>query len=118
MRAADDEYGPTSVSQLRRGPHKSRSSRLKRLEGDHQMIARLLLSNVTITINGEIRRVPAIEAIVSQLQLQEMSGNPRASSLLLELRKFVRPRGGNQVELIFVGVNEAPHGVGAEKEHD
>jgi len=41
------------------------------------IIDRLLTTPVRITLNGEPTRVPALEAIVVQLQLKQLGGNVR-----------------------------------------
>ena len=74
----------------------------KRAESIVDMVDRLLLSQVKLTLNGEVKNVTALEAIVSQLQLKEMSGNPRASRILLRYRAFASQHAEKQFQLIFV----------------
>jgi hypothetical protein len=65
------------------------------------LIDRLLLQEVRLTLNGEVRTVPALEAIVSQLQLKEMAGSARASKILLKYRSFASQHTERQFQLIF-----------------
>lgn len=81
---------------------KRRRKKAKAPEGDREVLDRLLRSSVTVTFNGEKKRVPAIEAIVVQLQRQEISGNPRASQLLLDVRKLARQHEGMKLQIVFV----------------
>jgi hypothetical protein len=67
-----------------------------------EMVDRTLLSLVTVTFDGETKRVTALEAIVSQFQIKEMAGNTRASRILLEYREFASQNGEKQVRLIFI----------------
>jgi Family of unknown function (DUF5681) len=74
----------------------------KRRETALEMIDRLLLSLVTATVNGETKRITALEAIVLQLQIQEIAGNSRASRILLAYREFASQTGKKEVRLIFI----------------
>jgi hypothetical protein len=65
------------------------------------LIDRLLLQEVRLTLNGEMKTVPALEAIVSQLQLKEMAGSARASKILLKYRAFASQHTEKQFRLIF-----------------
>src|SRR5580698_435584 len=56
------------------------------------LVDRLLLQEVRLTLNGEVKTVSALEAIVSQLQLKEMAGSARASKILLKYRAFASRR--------------------------
>jgi hypothetical protein len=67
-----------------------------------EVIDKLLLSPVKLTINGEIETVTTLEAIVSQLQLKEMSGDARASRVLLRYKEFASQSMEKRVELVFV----------------
>lgn len=57
---------------------------------------------VPITLNGETKKVPAIEAIVLQLIQQEMAGNARAARTLLKYREFANQTGEKRLEVIFI----------------
>jgi hypothetical protein len=65
------------------------------------LIDRLLLQEVKLTLNGEVKTVPALEAIVSRLQLKEMAGSARASKILLKYRAFAGQHAEKQFRLIF-----------------
>ena len=78
-------------------PHK----KPKAPEGLIAMIDRLLLSSVKITLNGEVHTVPAMVAIISQLQLKAMAGSTRASKILLRYRVFANQHAQKQFEVIF-----------------
>jgi Family of unknown function (DUF5681) len=66
------------------------------------IVDRLLLSQVRLSLNGEVTNVTALEAIVSQLQLKEMAGSARASRILLKYRAFASQHAEKQFQLIFV----------------
>ncbi len=65
------------------------------------LIDRLLLQEVRLMLNGEVKNVTALEAIVSQLQLKEMDGSARASKILLKYRAFASEHAEKQFRLIF-----------------
>jgi hypothetical protein len=69
------------------------------------MLDRLLLSPVNITLNGETKRVPSLEAIISQLQVKEMSS---ASRILLKYRAFASQHAEKEFQLIFVDGQSTP----------
>ena len=79
-----------------------RRRRSKPPESTVAMIDRLLAAPVSIIVNGETERVPAIEAIVLQLLQKEMAGNARAARTLLKYREFAAQNGEKQLEVIFV----------------
>jgi hypothetical protein len=66
------------------------------------LIDRLLLQEVRLTLNGEVKTVSALEAIVSQLQLKEMAGSARASKILLKYRAFASQHTDKHFQLIFI----------------
>jgi hypothetical protein len=66
------------------------------------LIDRLLVAPVPITLNGETKKVPAIEAIVLQLMQKEMAGNPQAARTLLKYREFANQNADKRLEVIFV----------------
>jgi hypothetical protein len=74
----------------------------KRQESIVDTVDRLLLSPVHLNIDGETKRIPALEAIVSQLQLKEMAGNARASRILLRYKEFANQHAERQLQLVFV----------------
>jgi hypothetical protein len=92
---------PPLETRWKKGQSGNRRRKPKPAESMVDMVDRLLLSRVKLTINGEARNVTALEAIVSQLQLKEMSGNPRASRILLRYRAFASQHAEKQFQLIF-----------------
>ncbi|HEY4285091.1 MAG TPA: DUF5681 domain-containing protein [Chthoniobacterales bacterium] len=64
-----------------------------------EIMNRLLLEEVDLTIGGVTRRVTALEAIMMQLFHQQMAGNTRAYALLTQFRRFL-PR-NESVEIEF-----------------
>jgi Family of unknown function (DUF5681) len=96
-------YGrPPRETRWKKGQSGNPRRKPKRAESIVDMVDRVLLSQVKLTLNGEVRNATAMEAIVSQLQLQEMSGNPRASRILLKYRAFASQHAEKQFQLIFV----------------
>ena len=82
-------YGrPPLETRWKKGQSGNPPKKLKRAESGVDLIDRLLLSQVKLTLNGEVKRVTALEAIISQLQLMEMSGSARASRILPKYRAF------------------------------
>jgi hypothetical protein len=73
----------------------------KPVESIVDLIDRLLLQKVTLTLNGEVKTVTALEAIVSRLQLKEMAGSARASRILMKYRGFASQHTEKQFRLIF-----------------
>jgi hypothetical protein len=80
----------------------------RRQETIVEMLDRLLLSPVNITLNGETKRVPSLEAIISQLQVKEMSGSASASRILLKYRAFASQHAEKEFQLIFVDGQSTP----------
>src|ERR1700693_3283953 len=100
----DDKVG------YRRTPQKTRwkkgqsgnpRNKPKAPESIVDMVDRLLLSRVTLTLNGEAQNVTALEAIVSQLQLKEMAGNARASRILLKYRAVASQHAERQFQMLY-----------------
>jgi hypothetical protein len=79
-----------------------RNRRPKEPEGTVSMIDRLLLARVQITLNGEKKRIPVLEAIVLQLQQKELSGNKQASRVLMRYQEFATRNLKKKLELRFV----------------
>lgn len=95
-------YGqPPLKTRCKKGESGNPRKKPHRQESIVEMVDRLLLSPVKLTLNGETKRVSALEAIVSQLQLKEMSGNARASRILLKYRAFASQHAEKQFQLIF-----------------
>jgi hypothetical protein len=95
-------YGrPPLKTRWKKGESGSPRKKPQRQESIVETVDRLLLSPVKLALNGETKRVSALEAIVSQLQLKEMSGNARASRILLKFRAFASQHAEKQFQLIF-----------------
>ena len=95
-------YGrPPLETRWKKGQSGNPPKKPKRAESGVDMIDRLLLSQVKLTLNGEVKKVTALEAIISQLQLMEMSGIARASRILLKYRAFASQHAGKHFQLIF-----------------
>jgi hypothetical protein len=101
----DDEkvgYGrPPRATRWKKGQSGGKPNKLKRMESAVDLVDRLLLKEVTLTINGEARTITVLEAIISQLQLKEMAGSARASKILLKYRMFASQHAEPQFQLIF-----------------
>ena len=77
----------------RRYPARSRST--------VEMIDRLFLRPVEITVNGETQRVTTLEAILLQLWMKEVAGNQRALSVRLKYQEFARQHTETRLEVTF-----------------
>jgi hypothetical protein len=101
----DDEkvgYGrPPRATRWKRGQSGNPRKKPTPEESIVDLIDRLLLQEVRLTISGVVTTVPVLEAIVSQLQLLEMAGNARASKILLKYRAFASQHAEKQFRLIF-----------------
>jgi hypothetical protein len=80
----------------------SRRQRAKLPESTIAVIDRLLAAPVQITINGEAKKITALEAIVFQLLQKEMSGNHQAARTLLKYREFASRNIKKRLEITFV----------------
>jgi hypothetical protein len=80
----------------------SRPKKAENPESDRDLIDRLLRTPVALSLNGQPKSIPAIEAIVYQLQRHEISGDPRASRILLGLRKLARKPENKKIQIVFV----------------
>ncbi|WP_426610577.1 DUF5681 domain-containing protein [Bradyrhizobium sp. McL0616] len=82
-------YGrPPLRTRWKKGQSGNPRKKPRRPENEIEILDRLLLSEVKLTLNGETKRVAAIEAIISRLQLKELSGNSKASRTLLKYRRL------------------------------
>jgi hypothetical protein len=79
-----------------------RRQRAKPAESTVAMIDKLLATPVHMTINGEAKKVSALEAIVFQLLQKEMSGNQQAARTLLKYREFASRNTKKRLEITFV----------------
>jgi Family of unknown function (DUF5681) len=106
----DDKVGyrrPPRKSRWKKGQSGNPRKKPKPEESIVDMIDRLLLQEVRLTLNGEVKTVPALVAIVSQLQLKEMAGSARASKILLKYRAFASQHTEKQFRLIFKDSEDA-----------
>jgi hypothetical protein len=78
--------------------HKKRKVR----EGTIAILDHLLMRIVPITINGELKRMSALEVIVTQLVQKELAGSTRASRVLLKYTQLANSTSEKKVELRFV----------------
>ena len=79
-----------------------RRRKYKAFESTVATIDRLLLTPVQISLSGETRKVPALEAIICQLLQKAISGSARASRVLLKYQEFASQHGEKKLELTFV----------------
>ena len=73
-----------------------------RSKGTVEMIDRLFLKPVEITVNGKTKTVSTLEAIVLQLWLKEVSGDRRALNVRLKYQEFARQNTEPRLEITFV----------------
>jgi hypothetical protein len=101
----DDKVGygrPPQKTRWKKGQSGNPRNKPKAAESIVDMVDRLLLSRVTLTLNGEAQNVTALEAIVSQLQLKEMAGNARASRILLKYRAVASQQAERQFQMLYI----------------
>jgi hypothetical protein len=67
-----------------------------------QLLERKLAERITITSNGEDRKVSKLEAILWQLYAKMLSGDRRALAVLTKYEKFAALNSKKAVELVFV----------------
>lgn len=110
----DDDVGysrPPREFRWKKGQSGNPRKKPRRPETAVEMVDRFLLSLVNATMDGETKRVTALEAIISQLQIKELSGNFRASRILLEYREFASQAGEKEVRLVFIDdEDQGPNG--------
>ena len=90
---------PPLRSRWPKGQSGNPRKKARRPETALEMVDRTLLSLVAVTSDGETKRVTALEAIISQLQIKEMAGNIRASRILLIYREFASQNGRPNLDL-------------------
>jgi hypothetical protein len=102
----DDEVGygrPPKRTRIRKGESRNRNRRYrKRSEGRAEMMTRILLKPVDITVSGERKRITALEAIVLQLRAKDLSDHPRASKVRLKYEEFARENSQARPQIVFV----------------
>ena len=100
----DTGYGRTPKrTRIRKGESRNRNRRYrKRSEGRAEMMMRILLKPVDITVSGERKRITALEAIILQLRAKDLSGHPRASKVRLKYEEFARRNSQARPQIVFV----------------
>jgi hypothetical protein len=79
-----------------------RSKKPKPPESTVDIIDRLLLEPVQVTLNGEPKKIPALEAILLQLVQKAKSGSDRAHRTLLKYQEFASQNLEKKLRLNFV----------------
>jgi hypothetical protein len=113
MTAPPDDYTvgygrPPLETRWKKGESGNPRKKPRRQENIVEILDRLLLSSVNVALNGETKRVSALEAIISQLQVKEMSGNATSSRILLRYRAFASRHAEKEFQLIFVDGQSTP----------
>jgi hypothetical protein len=99
---------PPLKTRWKKGESGNPRKKPRRQENIGEILDRLLLSPIKVTLNGETKRVSALEAIISQLQLKEMSGSAGASRILLRYRAFASQHAEKEFQLVFVDSQSTP----------
>ena len=66
------------------------------------MIERLFLKLVEITLYGEIKKVPTLEAIVRLISQKALSGDRRALAAQMKYQEFAAQYRERKVQIIFI----------------
>jgi Family of unknown function (DUF5681) len=103
--SGDYEVGfgrPPKRTRWKKGQSGNRGRRkARRASTTTEMIDKLLLSPIEITVNGKLRRVTKLEAILLQLWRKELAGNHRASAVRLKYEELTRQNTGIITEITF-----------------
>jgi hypothetical protein len=108
MTKTNAKGGASGRASMAGGSSSTRAKRRRRSrhrESTIVIIDRLLANNVSITINGETKRLPVAEAIVLQLLQKAMAGSARAWRALMKYRDFASRRSEKTVAFSFVDSN-------------
>jgi Family of unknown function (DUF5681) len=120
-RSEDDRVGrnrPPRKTRWKKGQSGNvRKQKPKRPESALAVVDRLLLAPTPIKLDGEARRIAAIEAIVFQLLRKAMSGNAKAFRVLLKYKQFANQSMKKKLDLAFVD-NAYTQAVGRMAKHD
>lgn len=97
-------YGrPPRKSKWKKGQSGNpRKAKPKHRENAVATMERLLLAPARLTIDGEPKQVPALEAIVLQLLQKAIAGNMRAARVLKKYKEFARQNMERKLDLSFV----------------
>jgi hypothetical protein len=103
----DDDKGgygrPPKRTRFRKNKSGNRNRQYrKRSEGRAEMMTRILLKPVDITVSGERKRITALEAILLQLRAKDLSDHPRASKVRLKYEEFARQNSQPRPQIVFV----------------
>lgn len=102
-RPDDDGVGygrPPKRSRFPKGASGNHSRRCpKRSGGRLEMMTRLLLQSVEITVSGEPKKVTALEALLLQLEFSEL---PAATSIRLKYEEWARQNSQPRTRTVFV----------------
>jgi hypothetical protein len=74
----------------------------KRVETTVELIDKLLLKPLEITVGEKSRRVTTLEAILFRLWQKEVLGDPRALKIRLKYQEFARQHSKPRIETVFV----------------
>jgi hypothetical protein len=74
----------------------------KRAHNAVELIDRLLLKQIEITVGGKLQKVTTLEAILFQLWKKEINGDTRALKIRLKYLEFARQHIRPRTETVFV----------------
>lgn len=74
----------------------------KRQETTVELIDKLLLKPVEITVGETSRKVTTLEAILYRLWAKEVTGDPRALKIRMKYQEFARQFSKPKFEIVFV----------------
>jgi hypothetical protein len=103
---SDDETGygkPPKRTRWKKGQSGNRKpGHRKRQENTVELIDKLLLKLVEITIGETSRKVTTLEAILYRLWAKEVTGDPRALKIRMKYQEFARQFAKPKFEIVFV----------------
>jgi hypothetical protein len=79
-----------------------RNRRPQRTESALEMIDRLLVEPISVTRNGDTKKIPAVRAIVMRLQQLAVSGSTHAYRAIQKYEAFAAQNAPKALELTFV----------------
>jgi hypothetical protein len=102
----DDKTGyknPQKHARWKEGESGNRQRRYpKHVETTVELIDRLLLKLVEITVGEKSRKVTTLEAILFRLWQKEVAGDTRALKIRLKFQEFARQHTKPRIETVFV----------------
>jgi hypothetical protein len=94
---------PPKRTQWKAGESGNRNRRYpKRAETTVELIDRLLLKPIEITVGEKTRKVSTLEAILFRLWQKEVQGDARALKIRLKYQEFARQHSKPRIETVFV----------------